>query len=81
MIRPEELKKNEPLKWSPGTGVQIWEMFRAAIAGDLETIRSLLAQDPALVRCHHIYRTPMYFAVRQNQIEAAEFLAGLPHHG
>ena len=74
MIQPEELKKNEPLKWSPGTGIHAWEMFRAAITGDLQTIRGLLAQDPALVRCHHIYRTPLYFAVRENQVDVAEFL-------
>ncbi len=74
MIRPEELKKNEPLKWSPGTGVDVWDMFCAAIAGDLETIRRLVHQDPSLVRCHYTYRTPLYFAVRENQVEVARFL-------
>ena len=74
MIQPEELKKNEPLKWSTGTGTDVWEMFCACIAGDLETVKRLLTKDPSLVRCHYAYRTPIYFAVRENQIEVAAFL-------
>jgi ankyrin repeat protein len=74
MIRPEELKKNEPLFWSTGTGTDVWDMFCAAISGDAETLRRLVARDPSLVRCHYAYRTPLYFAVRENQIEAARFL-------
>ncbi len=74
MIQPEELKKDEPLKWSTGTGTEVWEMFCAAIAGDLETIQRLVNRNPSLVRCHFRYRTPLYFAVRENQIEVARFL-------
>jgi ankyrin repeat protein len=74
MVHPEELRKNEPLTWSTGTGTDVWDMFCAAIAGDVETIERLLARDPSLVRCNYAYRTPLYFAVRENQIEAARFL-------
>src|SRR5262245_9927719 len=74
MIQPEELKKEEPLVWSPGTGTDVWKMFCAASAGDLETVKQLLSQDPSLVRCQHSYRTPLYFAVRENRIEVAAFL-------
>jgi len=74
MIRPNELKKNEPLKWSPGTGVDVWEMFCACIAGDLPTVERLVQKDPSLVRSHYAYRTPIYFAVRENQLEVAAFL-------
>ncbi len=74
MTQPDDLKKNDPLKWSTGTGTGVWEMFRAAIAGDLDTIRRLIAKDPSLARCHYRYRTPLYFAVRENRIEAARFL-------
>src|SRR5260370_1646365 len=74
MIRPAALKRDEPLLWSPGTGSEVWDMFCAAIAGDLETIKRLLHKDPALVRCQHAYRTPLYFAVRENQIEVVAFL-------
>jgi ankyrin repeat protein len=74
MIQPELLKQNKPLMWSPGTGNDVWEMFCACIKGDLETVRRLVDKDPALARCNHAYRTPIYFAVRENQIEVAVFL-------
>jgi ankyrin repeat protein len=74
MIRPEALKKNEPLVWSTGMGADVWEMFCACITGDLETIKQLVNKDPSLVRCNYAYRTPLYFAVRENQIEVAAFL-------
>ena len=74
MIQPEALKKNAPLLWSPGTGTEVWEMFCAAITGDLAAIKRLVEKNPALVRCHHAYRTPLYFAVRENQVEVATYL-------
>jgi ankyrin repeat protein len=74
MIRPEALKKNEPLMWSPGRGTDVWEIFCAAITGDVGTIKRLLDKDPSLSRCNYAYRTPIYFAVRENQVEAAALL-------
>lgn len=74
MIRPEPLTKNEPLVWSTGTGTDVWSMFCAAIRGDLDAIRELLCKDPSLVRAHYAYRTPLYFAVRENRVEVAEYL-------
>jgi RNA polymerase sigma factor (sigma-70 family) len=78
MIRPEALKKNDHLYWSPGIGADVWEMFCAAITGDLETIKRLLDKDPSLARSHYEYRTPLHFAVRENQLEVA---ACLIEHG
>ncbi len=74
MNRPDALKKDEAMMWSPGTGVQIWEVFCAAISGDVETLRRMLDEQPALANCHYVYRTPLYFAVRENQFEAAGLL-------
>lgn len=74
MIQPEALKKKEPLTWSTGMGTDVWEMFCACITGDLEAVKQLVAKDPSLARCHFAYRTPIYFAVRENQIEVARFL-------
>ena len=31
-------------------------------------------EDPSLVRGHYAYRTPLYFAVRENRLEAAKYL-------
>lgn len=74
MIQPDELKKNEPLLWSAGTGTDVWEMFCAAITGDLETVERLVNKEASLVRSHYAYRTPLYFAVRENRVEVVRFL-------
>jgi len=74
MIQPRELQKDEPLLWSTGRGTDVWEMFRASESGDLNTVKRLLLKDPSLVRAAYAYRRPMYFAVRENQLEVAEFL-------
>lgn len=74
MIRPEELKKNEPLVWSAGIGVEVWKTFCAALTGDLKALKRLLKKDPSLARAEYGYHTAMFFAVRENQLEAARFL-------
>jgi ankyrin repeat protein len=72
--QPEELKHDRPLKWSAGRGTDVWALFTACVAGDLDAVQRLLAKNPALVRCHHAYRKPLYFAVRENRLEVAAFL-------
>ncbi len=74
MIQPEELKKNEPLMWSAGTGTDVWDLFCACVEGDIQTVRRLVEKDAAIVRCQYAYRTPLYFAVSENQIKIASFL-------
>src|SRR5712692_266965 len=37
-------------------------------------VERLVNKDPSIVRCNYAYRTPIYFAVRENQIEVARFL-------
>lgn len=76
MTRPEELRADTKLFWSAGKGTDVWEMFCAAAAGDTDTLQKLLDTDPSLIRCHYHYRTPMYFAVKENQEAAASFLLG-----
>ncbi len=74
MIQPEELKKNEPLKWATGKGTDVWKLFCACINGDLKAVKRLLKKDPSLARTHYSYRTPIYFAVRENQVAVAACL-------
>ena len=74
MIRPDELKRSEPLTWSTGLGTDVWDLFTAIVGGDLDGVRRLVAKDPSLVRCQYLYRTPIYFAVRENQLGIASFL-------
>src|SRR5262249_10411458 len=74
MIQPDELKKSERVTGANVAGTDVWELFCACIAGDLEAVKRLVAKDPSLVRTQHAYRTPLYFAVRENQGEVAAFL-------
>jgi ankyrin repeat protein len=74
MMQPDELRKAEPLKWSPGIGTDVWDLLRAAASGDIAEITRLVTKDPSLVRSHYAYRTPLYFAVRENRLEVAEYL-------
>ena len=77
MIQPEALKKDEPWLWSPGAGNDVWEMFMSCMNGDLDNVKRLIAKDPSLVRSHFEYRTPLSFAVRENQLAVAEYLLDL----
>jgi hypothetical protein len=74
MTQPDALEKIEPLKWSTGTGTDVWALFCACIAGDLDAVKWLRKNDPSLVRCHYAYRKPIYFAARENRFEVAAFL-------
>ena len=74
MIQPEALKQKKPWPWSPGIGTDVWAMFCACITGDLEAVKELVGKDPSLVRAHYEYRTPLSFAVRENQVAIANFL-------
>ena len=74
MLPPPELTRDEPLIWSRGRGTDVWRMFLACRDGDLQRVQALVANDAGLVRCHWQYRTPMYFAVRENRAAVAAFL-------
>jgi ankyrin repeat protein len=74
MIQPDALKSAEPLVWSSGTGIDVWDLFCACCAGDVDAVTGLLDKDPTLGRCQHAYRTPIYFAVRENRLDVAALL-------
>src|SRR5262245_18986068 len=74
MIQPGALKKKELLLWGPGSGADVWKLFCACVTGDLKIIKRLLKKDPSLVRAQYAYRTPLYFAVRENQVEVVRYL-------
>jgi ankyrin repeat protein len=74
VFQPVELKQDRPLTWSTGTGTDVWQMLCASMRGELDTVKGLLRKDPALARCHYGYRKPLYFAVRENHLDVADFL-------
>jgi ankyrin repeat protein len=44
------------------------------VSGDRNAVQQLLQSDPSLVRCQYAYRTPLYFAVRENQLAVVQLL-------
>ena len=52
----------------------MWDLFCASAAGDLETVERLVDGNPSRVRAHYEYRTPVYFAVRENRMAVAKRL-------
>jgi ankyrin repeat protein len=49
-------------------------MICAVIAGDLDTVKALVAKDPGLANCEMEYFTPFRFAVRENHRAIIDFL-------
>src|ERR1700742_4549052 len=74
MSIPPALQTTDYLPWSRGRGVDVWEMFVAAMNGDLPTIERLVARDPGLVSCEYEYLTPLHFAMRENQLSVVKYL-------
>lgn len=74
MIQPESLKSVKYQPWSRGRGTDVWAMLRAAVDGDLATIRALAARDPNLLDCEFQYYRPLHFAVRENHRDVVQFL-------
>ena len=80
MRQPAELKSDRKLMWSAGRGTDVWALFQACIAGDLQAVKALIAKEPSLARAHYDYRKPLYFAVRENRVDVARFLLEHDHN-
>jgi ankyrin repeat protein len=80
MLRPAALRSEDKLLWSPGRGTDLWALILACISGDLDAVRALIANDPSLARAHYTYRKPLYFAVRENRVDIAQFLLEHDHN-
>jgi ankyrin repeat protein len=74
MLQPAALKSDRNLLWSAGRGSDLWKLFQACIAGDLDAVRALIKKHPSLARAHYDYRKPLYFAVRENRMDVVQFL-------
>lgn len=83
MIRPVELQKEYPVKLSNGywsTTTKVWEMLDAGINNDLQKIKQLSDECPALIYAQYNYAPPIHFAVREGHIELVKFLLGMGAH-
>jgi ankyrin repeat protein len=68
------LKSDAPLEWSAGRGTEVWDLFVACADGDVSTVERMIDRNPSLVRAHYEYRTPLYFAVRENRMDVVRLL-------
>jgi ankyrin repeat protein len=77
LIRPAELQGRRPYTLPDGAVVTTDDVFRvfvAARAGDLDEVKSLVARVPALAVVEYNYTPPIHFAVREGHLALVEFL-------
>ena len=73
MKQPVALQSEEFAQWSNGKGTDVWAMICASIAGDLKTIKELVAKDANLLHCSYEYMEPIRFAVRENHKDLVDY--------
>ncbi len=71
---PADLDTDDYDGWYMGRGRSVKRAVKAAMEGDLDTIRRCIDAEPELVDCNIRYREPLYFAVGNNHLEVARFL-------
>lgn len=67
MIQLAEMKQTFPIELHDGvrsTTTQVWEMLTASRDGDLDRVRTMVDDCPALSTCQYNYTPPLHFAVR-----------------
>jgi ankyrin repeat protein len=74
MVQPPSLASDQPMKWSYGSGTEIWAMIVASITGDIDTIEKMISKDPELVNVRFEYFSPLHFAAREGHIALVQFL-------
>jgi RNA polymerase sigma factor (sigma-70 family) len=74
MIKPVSLRTTKHFDRGNAKGEDIWEMVCVCLKGDIEAIKSLVAQDPNLVCCEYNYTQPIHFAVREGNTDVVRYL-------
>ena len=63
MIKPDDIESED-----------VWATLVAAAAGDVPTLRELIARDATLVRAGYFYTPAIHFAVREGHLDAVRLL-------
>jgi ankyrin repeat protein len=77
LIRPVELRPGRPYTLPDGTHVttdDVFAMFVAARAGDLNEVRRLIARAAGLAQVEYNYTPPLHFAVREGHLAIVKLL-------
>lgn len=74
-IRPFELQPNQPKWFNRWSTEDVWNLFQAAKSGDVQVVKTLLANDPTLVQASYWYKSALSVAVCEGHKNVvAEFL-------
>ena len=68
MLRPYELEVNLHVKLADGFASnteKVWAVLTASAVGDLEQVKRLVEENPALIFAQYNYTPPIHFAVRE----------------
>lgn len=79
MIRPNEMKLELRMDIANGmasTTTKVWEILTASRDGNVERVKELVAECPALIYAQYNYTPPIHFAVREGHIELVKYLLG-----
>ena len=73
-IKPSELDNND-FDWTGRfRNSDVWSTLMAARNGELERLKQLISNNPALVRCEYWYTPPLHFAVREGHLHCVQYL-------
>lgn len=77
MIQPAEMKTTRPMHLHNGvasTTTDVWNMLAASQDGDLNRVKELGQQCPALLTCQYDYTSPLLLAVREGHFDLVRYL-------
>lgn len=76
MIQPNELKLNLPIEVGNGTistTAKVWQILSATYKGDLQWVRSIVAECPDLVYAQYNYAPPIHIAVAEGHVDLVKY--------
>jgi uncharacterized protein len=77
MIQPVEMRQTRPVTLhdnAASTTTDVWRMLVAAKDGDLDQIKALVADCPALATCQFNYTPPLHLAAREGHADVVRYL-------
>ena len=77
MIHPIEMRSTLEMALANGersTTTKVWETLMASKDGDLEKLKNLVNETPALIFAQYNYTPPIHFAVREGHVEMVKYI-------
>jgi len=76
MFQPHELRKTLSIKVHGGlsTSTLVWQTLKASFEGNLQQLKTLTGENPALATCQFDYTSPLLLSVREGHLELVQEL-------